>query len=83
MYRKIAWSQMVGANLIKTRYALISVRIPLETLRTNVKLNKNNKVIITAIVLIIISTFLLKVIIMIKFTIKTIMEMIMIIKSIL
>ena len=34
---------MVGANLIKTRYALISVRIPLETLRTNVKLNKNNK----------------------------------------
>ena len=74
---------MVGANLIKTRYALISVRIPLETLRTNVKLNKNNKDIITAIVLIIISTFLLKVIIMIKFTIKTIMEMIMIIKSIL
>ena len=43
MYRKIAWSQMVGANLIKTRYALISVRIPLETLPTNVKLNKNNK----------------------------------------
>ena len=83
MYRKIAWSQMVGANLIKTRYALISVRIPLETLRTNVKLNKNNKDTITAIVLIIISTFLLKVIIMIKFTIKTIMEMIMIIKSIL
>ena len=43
MYRKIAWSQMVGVNLIKTRYALISVRIPLETLPTNVKLNKNNK----------------------------------------
>lgn len=34
---------MVGVNLIKTRYALISVRIPLETLLTNVKLNKNNK----------------------------------------
>ena len=34
---------MVGVNLIKTRYALISVRIPLETLPTNVKLNKNNK----------------------------------------
>ena len=44
MYRKIVWSQMVGINLIKTRcYALISVRIPLETLPTNVKLNKNNK----------------------------------------
>lgn len=43
MYRKIAWSQIVGINLIKTRYALISVRIPLETLPTNVKLNKNNK----------------------------------------
>ena len=34
---------MVGINFIKTRYALISVRIPLETLPTNVKLNKNNK----------------------------------------
>lgn len=34
---------MVGINFIKTRYALISVRIPLETLPTNVKLNENNK----------------------------------------
>ena len=33
---------MVGINLIKIRYALVSVRLRLETLPPNGKLNKNN-----------------------------------------
>ena len=38
MNGKISRSQMAGMNLIKIREALISVRVPLETLHTNGKL---------------------------------------------
>ena len=44
MNRKIFRSQMVGINLRKNLQALISVRVPLETLTTNGKLKFNSNV---------------------------------------